>query len=353
MFHNTFITPTETYFAAANGYTGFRSYFNRIFSPQEFTRIYVLKGGPGTGKSSLMKKVCAAAQSKNFTTEAIFCSSDPQSLDGIIINTKTKRYAVIDGTAPHETDTKLPGAADEIINLGENWLNEKLIEQRETIVKLNAEKSHYYKSAYTYLSLAGEFSERISKTALDSYEHSDAEQIQQLLTGLKSTNETYSPMVKLLSSFSKNGYKKLDIKHFPGNRKCSVIGKFGSEFIFMNHLLRVAKLYSIKFVRYPSPFSDEITEALYFTDDGFFISAGTDFERIIDTSAFLNSKRIDSSSHFLSYAGAQKRDLLNKAQEEFSLASERHFSLERIYTPAMNFEKSDVFADKIIADICS
>ena len=47
----------DRYFAAANGYSGFRSYFSTLFDSKDFTRILVLKGGPGTGKSSFMKKI--------------------------------------------------------------------------------------------------------------------------------------------------------------------------------------------------------------------------------------------------------------------------------------------------------
>ena len=42
-------------FAAGNGYTGFRSYFSNYFSPDEYNSIYILKGGPGTGKSTAMQ----------------------------------------------------------------------------------------------------------------------------------------------------------------------------------------------------------------------------------------------------------------------------------------------------------
>ena len=53
------VATKRRYFAAANGFTGFRNYFPAVFDSAEYRRIFVLKGGPGTGKSSLMKKVCA------------------------------------------------------------------------------------------------------------------------------------------------------------------------------------------------------------------------------------------------------------------------------------------------------
>ena len=52
-----YTSNNEKYFAAANSYKGFKSYFDRIFAPEQFDRIYIIKGGPGTGKSSIMKNI--------------------------------------------------------------------------------------------------------------------------------------------------------------------------------------------------------------------------------------------------------------------------------------------------------
>ena len=53
----TYFTDKMCYFAAANGYTGFRSYFGEMFTSDRYDRIFVLKGGPGTGKSRLIRNV--------------------------------------------------------------------------------------------------------------------------------------------------------------------------------------------------------------------------------------------------------------------------------------------------------
>ena len=100
----------EKYFAAANTYAGFKSYFPIVFAPKDYERIYILKGGPGSGKSSFIKRFAADLIQKGCKTEEIYCSSDPRSLDGIIIYAEGKKIVIIDGTAPHETDAKLPGA---------------------------------------------------------------------------------------------------------------------------------------------------------------------------------------------------------------------------------------------------
>ena len=73
----------QTYFAALNGGKGFVSFFDDIFSPLD--RVYIIKGGPGTGKSKLMRDIAAEAVNKAYTVEYFCCSADPDSLDGIII----------------------------------------------------------------------------------------------------------------------------------------------------------------------------------------------------------------------------------------------------------------------------
>ena len=56
----------EKFFAAANTENGFYSLFDDVFSPESFRRIYILKGGPGTGKSTLMGNIGLIAQSKGY-----------------------------------------------------------------------------------------------------------------------------------------------------------------------------------------------------------------------------------------------------------------------------------------------
>ena len=75
----------ERYFIASNSSEGFCSYYEGAFDVRKFNKIYVIKGGSGTGKATFMKKVAELAEEKGFGVRYIYCSSDAQSLDGIII----------------------------------------------------------------------------------------------------------------------------------------------------------------------------------------------------------------------------------------------------------------------------
>ena len=49
------IAKQPTYFLAANSGQGFYSKFGECYDAHNGWKAYVIKGGPGTGKSSLMK----------------------------------------------------------------------------------------------------------------------------------------------------------------------------------------------------------------------------------------------------------------------------------------------------------
>nr|NLJ02146.1 ATP-binding protein [Bacillota bacterium] len=54
---------TRFFFAGSNSGKGFFSLFDNIIGP-EARRVYLLKGGPGTGKSSFMSYIANAAAHK-------------------------------------------------------------------------------------------------------------------------------------------------------------------------------------------------------------------------------------------------------------------------------------------------
>ncbi len=97
-------TKKVQYFLGANSADGFVSFYDQLINEEEARAFYILKGGPGCGKSTLMKKVGAHMEQLGFCVEYVLCSADPQSLDGIVI--PEKKIAIVDGTAPHEMGTK-------------------------------------------------------------------------------------------------------------------------------------------------------------------------------------------------------------------------------------------------------
>ncbi len=77
------------------------------------SRRCFIKGRPGTGKSTFLKKIAKAAQERGFETEIYHCSLDPNSLDMVIV--RELGFCVFDSTAPHEYFPSRQG--DEIIDI--------------------------------------------------------------------------------------------------------------------------------------------------------------------------------------------------------------------------------------------
>ena len=61
---------------------------------------YYIKGRPGTGKSTFLKKLAAFAEKNGYDTEVYYCSFDNNSLDMVVV--RDLSFAVFDSTAPHE-----------------------------------------------------------------------------------------------------------------------------------------------------------------------------------------------------------------------------------------------------------
>lgn len=350
MSNASFNAPKKSYFAAANGYSGFRSYFDKVFNPTSFIRLYILKGGPGTGKSSLMKKVCTHFTASPYECEAIYCSSDPKSLDGVIINGKNGRIGILDGTAPHETDAKFPGAIDEIVNLGSAWSREALTAERARIVMLAKSKGEHYKAAYEYLMLAGAFDGKMRSLTESCFKGND--EINDMLfsnLSIKKCGRVDSSM--LLSSFGKNGFYTVDAPASNFKNAYSVVGKYGTEYIVLNSISSECKLRGIDFVRFPSPYSDSLTEAVYIPENDTFISAVDKLKNSINASQLLDADAIDKNKDKLEIYEKEKNALLSLAKDEFKKASDSHFSLEAIYSPLMNFDMIDEICERLIKEI--
>ncbi|HEY8345519.1 MAG TPA: ATPase [Bacillota bacterium] len=140
-------------FAGGNSSSGFHSFYDQIVKA-DASRVFLLKGGPGVGKSTFMQQISDTMRQKGYGLEYYHCSSDPDSLDALVI--PELQTALIDGTAPHVVDPKNPGVVEEILNLGQFWNESGLRKNKDRIIELNGEIKECFTRAYTYLRLTGE-----------------------------------------------------------------------------------------------------------------------------------------------------------------------------------------------------
>ena len=79
-------------------------------NPQEFQRIYILRGVPANGKSTLLSRL---SQEIKVPQERFFSTLDSNSLDGLAFN----QTLIIDGTAPEIFKANYIGAVEVEVNL--------------------------------------------------------------------------------------------------------------------------------------------------------------------------------------------------------------------------------------------
>jgi Cdc6-like AAA superfamily ATPase len=138
-------------FPGCNTAEGFYSFYDHIIPP-DATRIFIIKGGPGVGKSTFMRSIADSLVEQGFDVEFHCCSSDNGSLDGIVF--PQLGVAIIDGTAPHVLDPRLPGAVDEIVYFGNYWDEDKIRTHKKELIALNKEVGRTFTRAYRFLKAA-------------------------------------------------------------------------------------------------------------------------------------------------------------------------------------------------------
>ena len=139
---------TQTYFLGANSREGFSSLY-RSFPGGDGAFLHIIKGGPGTGKSSFMRAIGKAAEERGLDVHYVLCSGDPSSLDGVYV--PALGLAWMDGTAPHAAEPACFGADSDYVNLGTFCRTPFREEDRRTLRELQDSYRRLYAEAYRAL----------------------------------------------------------------------------------------------------------------------------------------------------------------------------------------------------------
>lgn len=357
IYRGEFMLKEKHVFAGNNSSKGFWSYFESIIKPEEAKRILILKGGPGVGKSSFMKKFGSRMADMGYSIEYIHCSSDENSLDGVMI--PELQIIMVDGTAPHTIDPKLPGAADEIVNLGVFINNKELLKHKNNIIQINKKKSQLYKSAYRYLESAGLISEEIN-SIYDSF--TDEKLFNELCFDSVSKifgNEHdikinyYGTSRKMFSeAYTSNGYINYTSSYYEGKKVIAVVGE---NINYISRLLDFILSEAIKrglhvdcFYR---PLTPDKIQHIFIPDlNAMIISSDNhlscDYDEIINLHEIMDLdnlkahiSEIENNLHLYDL-------LINNALDKLADAKKYHELLEVIYVNSMDFEGVNQCFDK-------
>lgn len=351
----------KTYFLGANTPKGFVSFFSELYNPSENRRVFILKGGPGTGKSGVMRKVAAAVEEAGYEAEYIICSSDPDSLDGVIF--PELRACVADGTPPHVIEPKYPGAVEEIVNLGQFWNSEKLAETADSIRAADRQVKNCHQRCVGFLSAAAS----LQKDSLRIVsECTDFDKIAVYASRFASREFGISrgrigkEKKRLLSAVTPKGiFTNYDTIKSQCSRVIAVYDEYGASSCQLLKLLRGYALgIGLDTTVCCCPLNTDKIEHLIipekelciFTSNSYH-PAPADVDRKIHCRRFIDSEKLRTHRHRLHFNSRAAAELIDEAGVMLKSAKENHDDLEQLYIPAMDFDKVNAETEKITKQI--
>ncbi len=346
------------FFLGANSPDGFYSLYSKSLSEKEYD-VYLIKGGPGTGKSSLMKKVIKSVSDD--TVERVHCSSDPDSLDGVIFH--NKQAIILDATLPHALEPRYPGAVEGSVNVNECWDSEALKARRAEIVttadensKLHARARRFLKAFYT---LCGDNSslaqDGVNRQKLSLF---CARFCDKIIPKQKGKGKRFERLLGAVTPkgvvFYQNTVDALSEQVYVIKDEFSLCSDQILRYVEKVALERGFDVYScycpmssgqkLEHLIIPALKLGLVTQNRYHGYSG-------KAHRVISYTRFCDMAKIKERKGKISWNRRCANELLAQAVKTLSLAKQNHDVLESLYTPSVDFEKVSLLCDKVIAQI--
>lgn len=344
-------------FPGANTSSGFYSYFDYII-PKDVNRIFCLKGGPGVGKSSLMKKVVHDFVERGYDVEVFPCSSDPSSIDAVVV--KKLKVVLLDATAPHIVDPKIPGAMDEIVNFGDFWNMDNLANNKMEIVQCNKKISACFQRAFKYLKAAEPIFYDIQSKNSDAMNFGKLnkftdEFIDELFKGIENKEELSVPRHLFGTAITPIGHIDYTDSLLQDAEKVYYLdGKIGyGKTTFLKRVYDKAILKGLKVEVFHYPLIPEKIESIMITDLGIAITTSSLFKNhdAINLGEFINKEKISDYKEELEVDEKILDELINYAISNLKKAKSNHDVIENYYIPNMDFDKVNELKDQLIERI--
>lgn len=340
-------------FLGANTPAGFFSLYDDFLC--DVNKVYILKGGPGTGKNYFMRKFAGEAEKKGFSAEYIHCAFDPKSLDGVYI--KELSLAICDGTPPHILEPPLPGAGGGIINLGEFWNEDKLSQNSHEIKELLICKKKAFSKAFGILSAAGKINAALLGSAIEC-------------SNLRKLNDTTDKLVKrtlrrvkqksslekrFLTAISPDGV--VFYKESAGDKGKNIVisDEYGLSALMLERIKNQCLSLGHSVIACYTPFSPESIEHIILPKEGIGFYTSNRWHPIstepygrIRIERFMNTDLLKNRRVRTHYLRKIQKELVYEAVSDLNEARNYHGKLEEYYKKSMDFSAVDTLCNNTV-----
>lgn len=350
---------SEKYFLGCMTQQGFSTEFGRLMEEKDrFT--YILKGGAGTGKSSLMKRIANEFEKSGHVVR-FYCSSDPESLDAVLI--EEMGVLIVDGTSPHVFDPVYPAVSQRIVDLGQFWDAEKLMMNKDDIIEVTDKNK-------SLLARAKRFTTALSNVCGDSFSCScgciDEEKLDAFLMRFykkilpRKGSGTGRKDIRQLSALTEHGclthtetidcYIEKYLLH-DDDFACAhlICEKTAAEAVRRGFDVILSPCHGLNNTAY---------EHLLIPELGLALLSSTPLNKLVpENCAKINLSRFYDRSVIARYRGRLKMNrltmesLAEEVYETIKSAKAVHDDIEKYYIAAMDFDGLDKLAEKLISEI--
>lgn len=349
---------SEVYFLGAMTTNGFSTEFGKTIADDGmFT--YILKGGPGTGKSSIMKKIANHFEN-SCHCERYYCSSDPSSLDAVVL--RDIGAAIVDGTAPHVFDPLVPGVDQKIVDLGECWDENELKSNGKAIVEVTAANK-------SMLARAARFTGAVTNICSDTYQigcecmlykklDSFIDRFKKKILGKKGSGSG-KKLIRQLTAVTENGVMTMtdtledyfDVYYVRDDY-------FSAANYLMSVLADEAVIRGYDVILCPCQLLNNTSyEHLLIPEQGIAlvresaVLEKSDEPKRLNLMRFYDKKLADQRKTRLKMNKAAAKELTQEAVNTIISAKKIHDDIENFYISAMDFDKLDSVCESLIAAI--
>ncbi|HSH36391.1 ATP-binding protein [Schnuerera sp.] len=341
-------------FPGGNTSQGFYSFHDNIIGSNK-NMLYILKGMPGGGKSSLMKYIAEKVLKEGYNVEYHHCPSDPESIDGIVI--EELNIGIVDGTAPHIIDPVYPGLVDRLIDLGQFIDVRKLSDSKNQIINAKLNNKKAYGKAFAYFKAAKivhEIIEEGNKTGVDfNRVNMETKLLIDEIIDKKPNDIKVSFKERHLFSNANTPQGFVDYTEFilEGIQTIYYLqGEIGTgKSTLLNRLIEECKIRGYHIEIYHNSTIPEKIESLIIIDLNICITSNKYGIKYADKKIDLNKyfdDRIKNSEDYNTY-----KLLIKKATDSLANASENHQILEKVYKPAVNYSGVNRIREELLNEI--